>query len=193
MISSRMEVAVRLAPMFAASLLAAAAFAQSAPSPVAAPSTPAAVPSTPGTAAPPSGAAASGAPAPAAKLGPALATPRSQRGEMWYAARYGVDHLQVRSVSSGMSLEFRYRVLNPDKAHILGDKNAKPALVDWKTGTRLTVPTMEKIGQLRQEPTKLEQGREYWMVFANPGKLVKPRDKVDVVVGPIRLEGLIVE
>ena len=112
---------------------------------------------------------------------------------MWYAARYGVDHLQVRSISSGLSLEFRYRVLNPDKAQILGDKNAKPALVDWKTGARLTVPTMEKIGQLRQEPGKLEQGREYWMVFANPGKLVKPRDRVDVVVGPIRLEGLIVE
>ena len=193
MINSKMQVAVRLAPMFAASLLTAAAFAQSAPSPGAAPSAPAAMPSTPGTAAPPSGAAASGAPAPAAKASPSFGVPRSQRGEMWYAARYGVDQLRVRTVSSGMSLEFRYRVLNPDKAQILGDKNAKPYITDWKTGTRLTVPTMEKIGQLRQQVTKLEQGREYWMVFANPGKLVKPKDRVDVVVGPIHLDGLVVE
>ena len=133
------------------------------------------------------------APAPAGKPSASFGVPHSQRGEWYYAGRYGVDHLQVRSISSGLSLEFRYRVLNPDKAHVLADKDAKPYIVDWKTGNRLTVPTMEKIGQLRQEPTKLEQGRDYWMVFANPGKMVKPKDKVDVVVGPIRLEGLIVE
>ncbi|MBV8210772.1 MAG: hypothetical protein JO133_11995 [Burkholderiaceae bacterium] len=119
--------------------------------------------------------------------------PSSHRSQMWYAARYGVDHLQVRSISSGASLEFRYRVLDPDKAHLLGDKSAKPYITDWKTGNKLTVPTMEKIGQLRQQVTTLEQGREYWMVFANPGKLVKPGDKIDVNVGPIHLDGLIVE
>jgi hypothetical protein len=30
-------------------------------------------------------------------------------------------------------------------------------------------------------------------VFSNPGKLVKPGQKVDVVVGAVRLEGLTVE
>jgi hypothetical protein len=130
---------------------------------------------------------------PVARPWAAHGVPHSHRGEMWYAARYGVDHLQIRSISSGASLEFRYRVLNPDKAQILGDKNAKPYITDWKTGNRLTVPTMEKIGQLRQQVTRLEEGREYWMVFANPGKLVKPGDKIDVTVGPIHLDGLIVE
>ncbi|HWY73678.1 MAG TPA: hypothetical protein VNW98_08550 [Burkholderiaceae bacterium] len=123
---------------------------------------------------------------------PAYAGARSQRGERYYARRYGVDQLQVRSISSGSSLEFRYRVLDPDKAAVLNDKNAKPYLVDQKTGNRLTVPTMEKIGLLRQVASP-EAGREYWMVFANPGKLVKPGQRVDVVVGAFRATSLTVE
>lgn len=149
--------------------------------------------STPGSPAP-NAAVAPASPAPSpAKPYAAHGVPTSHRSEMWYAARYGVDHLQVRTVSSGISLEFRYHVLDPDKAHVLGDKNSKPYVTDWKSGRQLTVPTMEKIGQLRQQVTRLEAGREYWMVFANPGKLVKPGDKVDVVVGAIHLDGLIVE
>jgi hypothetical protein len=170
-----------LAGALASSLLTADALAQSSPGATTAQPAPGAV--KPGVA------AASGAKA----LAPALGVPRSQHAERYYAVRYGVDSLRIRSVSSGASLEFRYRVVDPEKARLLGDKNAKPAIVDWKTGARLTVPTMEQIGQLRQQATKLEPGREYWMVFANSGKLVKLGDKVDVVVGPMHFEGLIVE
>ena len=118
--------------------------------------------------------------------------PRSQRAQMYYARRFGVDHLKVRTTASGASLEFRYRVLDGDKAKILNDKRATPYMVDWQTGNRLLVPTMEKIGTLRQVANP-EVGREYWMVFSNPGKLVKPGQRVDVVVGSFRVEGLTVE
>jgi hypothetical protein len=123
---------------------------------------------------------------------PPYAGARSQRGERYYAHLYGVDQLRVRSTSSGESLEFRYRVVDPQKAAVLGDKRAKPVLVDQKTGARLTVPTMEKIGELRQT-SALEAGREYWMIFANPGKLVKPGQRVDIVVGAFRISSLTVE
>jgi hypothetical protein len=122
----------------------------------------------------------------------AVAGGRSQRGEVYYARRFGVDQLQVRSTSSGSSLEFRYRVLDAQKAVLLTDKRAKPVLIDQKTGNRLTVPTMEKIGQLRQTATP-EEGREYWMVFANPGKLVKPGQRVDVLIGAFHATSLTVE
>jgi hypothetical protein len=125
-------------------------------------------------------------------LAPPSGVPRSLRAERYYALRYGVDHLKVRSVSSGASLEFRYRVLDAGKAHILSEKRAAPAMIDWKTGAKLVVPTMEQIGALRQAIDQ-EPGREYWMVFSNPGRLVRPGDRVDVVVGSLRLEGLIVE
>jgi hypothetical protein len=117
---------------------------------------------------------------------------RSQRGETYYARRFGVDQLQVRATASGASLEFRYRVVDPQKASVLNDKRATPVLIDQKTGSRLTVPTMEKIGALRQVASP-EPGREYWMVFANPGKLVKPGQRVDVVIGAFQASSLTVE
>jgi hypothetical protein len=129
---------------------------------------------------------------PPAAARPPYAGARSQRGAMYYARRYGVDQLQVRSTSSGESLEFRYRVVDPDKAAILGDKRAKPVLVDQKSGARLTVPTMEKIGELRQT-SALQAGREYWMLFANPGRLVKPGQRVDIEVGAFRVSSLTVQ
>ena len=122
----------------------------------------------------------------------AVAVPRSQRAEMYYARRFGVDHMQVRSTASGASLQFRYRVLDPHKAKILSSKQATPYMIDLRTGNRLQVPNMEKIGALRQMVDP-EAGREYWMVFSNPGKLVQPGQKVDVVVGSFRVEGLTVE
>jgi len=133
--------------------------------------------------------------APSARL-PAhhlIDVPYSERAEMYRARRFGVDHLRVRSISSGSSLEFRYRVVDPDKAQMLTDKRAKPFMIDQATGTRLEVPTMEKIGELRQTAATLELGREYWMVFANRGKLVKPGQRVDVIIGSFRAVGLTVE
>ncbi|TLZ07458.1 MAG: hypothetical protein E6K32_16730 [Gammaproteobacteria bacterium] len=120
------------------------------------------------------------------------AAPRSRRGEAYYAVTYGVDQLQVRSVSSGASLEFRYRVLDPGKASVLNDQRATPYLIDQKSGTRLTVPTMEKVGTLRQVADP-EPGREYWMLFANTGKVVKPGQRVDIVIGAFHASSLLVE
>lgn len=143
-------------------------------------------------AAPPAtGAAAAGA-GPAAPSLKSAYPALGERGRMYYARRYGVDELKVRSISSGSSLEFRYRVTDPRKAHPLGDQRSKPYLFDLKSGKRLPVSTLERLGELRQTAT-LEQGREYWMIFANPGRLVKPGERVDVVAGTIRVSGLTVE
>jgi hypothetical protein len=51
---------------------------------------------------------------------------------------------------------------------------------------------MEKIGQLRQSSTP-EAGKSYWMAFSNKGGLVKRGDHVNLVIGPFRAEGLVVD
>ena len=137
-------------------------------------------------------AAAAGSARPAAVSRTPYAAARSQRGEARYALLYGVDQMQVRWTASGASLEFRYRVLDPHKAAVLQDKRVKPVLTDEATGTRLMVPTMEKIGELRQT-AQPEAGHEYWMIFANAGKVVKPGNRVDIAVGSFHVWGLIVE
>ena len=111
---------------------------------------------------------------------------------MWYAARFGVDQMRVHYTASGASVEFRYRVLDPDKAAVLSDKHATPYMIDEKTGIKLLVPVMEQIGALRQTVTP-EQGREYWLLFANAGKVVKPGQRVDVSIGSFHVRGLTVE
>lgn len=117
---------------------------------------------------------------------------RSQRAEMWYAASYGIDDIHVHPVSSGQSIEFRYRVLDADKAALLTDRNASPSLVDQLTGTKLQVPVVEQIGSLRQT-TKPQVGKQYFMLFSNPGKLVKAGRRVDLICGRIHMRGLVVE
>jgi len=89
-------------------------------------------------------------------------------------------------------IRFSYRVLDAEKAKGLNDKKAEPYLVDEKAHVKLVVPTMEKVGQLRQSSTP-EAGKAYWMVFSNKGRLVRPGDRVNVVIGNFRANGLMVQ
>jgi hypothetical protein len=106
--------------------------------------------------------------------------------------RWGVDVVGVRLVASDSMLEFRYKVLDVKKAEALNNKRWNPYLLDQASGAKLAVPTMEKIGQLRQTPPPIE-GHVYWMVFANPGRMVKRGNRVNVVVGDFHADGLTVE
>jgi hypothetical protein len=114
------------------------------------------------------------------------------RATAYYTLVWGVDSLRVKSVESGEVIRFTYRVLDADKAKVLNDKKLEPLLIDLRAGVQLVVPSLEKVGQLRQSSTPLE-GRAYWMAFSNKGRLVKPGDRVNVVIGQFRAEGLVVE
>jgi hypothetical protein len=83
-------------------------------------------------------------------------------------------------------------VLDADKAKPLNDKKSEPFLIDPQAGVKLVVPSLEKVGQLRQSSTP-EAGKSYWMAFSNPTRAVKPGDRVNVVIGQFRASGLVVE
>ena len=114
------------------------------------------------------------------------------RAGKYYELVWGVDSLAVKTVESGELIRFTYRVLDADKAKVLNDKKSEPALYAPRAGVKLVVPSMEKIGQLRQSATP-EAGKSYWMTFSNKGRLVKPGDHVAVVIGQFRAEGLVVD
>jgi len=81
--------------------------------------------------------------------------------------------------------------LDVNKAKALNDKKSTPYLIDQKTGTVLQVPQMPKVGLLRQTSDPVN-GAEYWMVFSNKG-VVKPGNRVDIAIGNIRFNGLVVQ
>jgi hypothetical protein len=83
-------------------------------------------------------------------------------------------------------------MLDAAKAKPLNDKKSEPALIDPKAGVKLSVPALEKVGQLRQTGTP-EAGTSYWMAFSNRGRLVKRGDHVNVVIGQFRADGLVVD
>ncbi len=125
----------------------------------------------------------------AAQRRPVRVTDRAQK---YYVTRWGVDKLRVSTTSSGNLIRFSYRVADPQLATALADKGATPYLLDQRSRALLQVPVMDKVGALRQA-SKPEAGREYWMVFSNKGNLVRPGDRVNVMIGPFHADGLLVE
>jgi hypothetical protein len=116
----------------------------------------------------------------------------SKRAEEYFNVIWGVEGLSVKAVESGALIRFSYRVLDPSKAAIFNDKNIDAFLVAPSLGVRLSIPSLEKVGQLRQGATE-EAGKSYWMAFSNPRRTVKRGDHVNIVIGEFHADGLVVE
>ncbi len=110
----------------------------------------------------------------------------------YYKLVWGVDSLSVKLVESGELIRFAWRVVDPERAKLLNDKKLEPALMDPQADVSLVVPVMDKVGQLRQSAAP-EAGKSYWMVFSNKGRMVKRGDRVSIVIGEFRADGLAVD
>jgi hypothetical protein len=118
--------------------------------------------------------------------------PYAGRAGRFYALFWGIDSPTVKAVESGELIRFTYHVLDPDRAKAINDKKNEAYLIFPDAKIRLSVPSLEKVGQLRQSSTP-EAGKTYWMAFSNPGRRVKRGDRVNVVIGHFQAEGLVVE
>ena len=118
--------------------------------------------------------------------------PFAGRAGSYYRLVWGVDSLAVKWAESGEVIRFTYRVLDADKAKALNDKKNEPSLIDPQARVSLVVPSLENVGQLRQSTTP-ENGKSYWMVFSNKGRLVKRGHHVAVVIGAFHADGLVVD
>lgn len=132
------------------------------------------------------------APSPARKQAPGRPVRLTKKANQYFQAAWGVDKLKVSRVASGNLIRFTYRVTDPAHAAPLTDRNLTPVLYAQRTRAVLSVPVMEKIGPLRQSGT-LKTGQEYWMTFSNKGNLVRPGDRVNVIVGQFHADGLVVQ
>ena len=118
--------------------------------------------------------------------------PFAGRAGKYYSLVWGVDELSVKAVEAGELIRFSYEVLDPSKATSLNDKKLEPKLIAPDARAVLVIPSLEKVGQLRQSSTP-EAGKSYWMAFSNPRRTVKRGDRVNVVIGQFHAEGLVVE
>jgi len=106
--------------------------------------------------------------------------------------QWGIEITSLRLSANGHMLDYRYRVLDAEKATDLFKRQIKPYLIHQPSGKVLAVPETAKLGPLRNSNIP-QEGRIYWMFFGNAGKIVHPGDKVTVVIGDFRVEDLVVE
>jgi len=106
--------------------------------------------------------------------------------------RWGIQVEGLRLTAEGMMVDFRYRVIDSEKAVALLRSAEKPVLVDVATGARFLVPTPPKVGALRNVG-RPENGRIYFMLFANPGRYLQPESRVSVEMGDFVAENLVLQ
>jgi hypothetical protein len=124
----------------------------------------------------------------------AAEVPRPQSLHSEIEKQLGIKIVGLRRSSAGYMLDFRYRVLDPAKAASLLDRKISPYLLDETTGAQLGVPNAPKVGQLR--PTSRNNvipGRNYYILFANPGPYLNAGSKVTLIAGDVQIRQLTVE
>ena len=114
------------------------------------------------------------------------------RKKTYMKRKWGIEVLWVRTTAAAYMLEFRYKVLDADKAKPLFKRKSKPILIHEKSGSRMIVPTPGKVGALRNS-NKPKEGKTYWMFFANPAKYVKQGDLVSIQIGDYLQQHLVVQ
>jgi hypothetical protein len=99
------------------------------------------------------------------------------------AARSGVRVVRVSTTGGGGLLDVRYQVVNPDAAASVHDRDAPPAIVDERRGR-----VIDTLYMGHSHSGRFKAGVTYYLVFANPGNLVRHGDPVAIVLGRARLE-----
>lgn len=104
--------------------------------------------------------------------------------------KWGIDVTRLSVTANGFMIDFRYKVLDAEKAKELFVRKNKPYLIDQVSGKVLEVANLGKVGPLRNS-NQPKQGKIYWMFFGNTHGLVQPGSKVTVVIGDFRVEDLV--
>jgi hypothetical protein len=105
---------------------------------------------------------------------------------------WGVRVESIRLTAAGHMVDFRYRVIDPEKAATLTKRGREAFVLDEATGTKLPVP-VTKVGQLRGTGTLPQADRVYTVMFNTGGGLIAQGSQVTVVIGDFKAEHLVVE
>ena len=125
-------------------------------------------------------------------MGPQACATAADARQKAMAEKWGIEVTSLRMAVAGHMVDFRYRVLDAEKAAPLFLRKTKPYLLDQESGKVLGVPNLGKVGPLRTSD-KPKQGRIYWMFFGNNLGLVRPGSRVTVIIGDFRVEDLVVQ
>ncbi len=101
--------------------------------------------------------------------------------------QWGIKPVALRLVGGDHFIDFRYRVIDPDKAVALLSRDNQPYLIDEASGKVHTVP-VTKIGPMRSSAVKPKADKNYVVLFGNTHKIIQKGSQVTVVIGDFRAE-----
>jgi len=122
-----------------------------------------------------------------------VTTPAATEGGEDRGDDSGIHVLSLRLSAADYMLDLRFRVTDPVRAAPFFSRNSEVELIDQASGARLLVPNTPKLGKLRQVAHKDKPNRNYFMLFANPGRYLKAGSEVTLVVGDTHISHLMVE
>ncbi|HEY6891246.1 MAG TPA: hypothetical protein VI300_25800 [Solirubrobacter sp.] len=99
-----------------------------------------------------------------------------------FERRSGVRIVRVAVSGGGGLVDLRYQVLDPDAAASIHDAATPPALVDERTGVLVAALFMD-----HSHKGRLTAAQTYYLVFDNPGSLVRRGSRVTVQLGAARV------
>ena len=105
----------------------------------------------------------------------------------------GIEVVRIKPAANGMMLDLRYRVIDLEEARKLIKQSTPITLIEQASGTILPIPNMAKVGKLRNIPNSDDTKKLYWIFFNNPGGMVKPGNKVTLVIGDVKIKDITVE
>ena len=109
--------------------------------------------------------------------------------------RWGIEVVYLGLTSAGYMVDFRYRVVDPERARVVTESEEKPLLVDLESDGEFRVPVAPKLGELRKRTHRkgarpLRPGQILYMLFANPGRQLRKGQVLSVKMGDFEAEGI---
>ena len=104
---------------------------------------------------------------------------------------WGVKFLSVNLTAAGYLVKFKYKILDPQNARGMVQRklSPNPYVVVEKSGAILKVPFSAKLGSLRSSvrtANQMQIGKNYFTLFANPGRHVNVGDQITIVFGDLK-------
>ncbi len=105
------------------------------------------------------------------------------------AARYGIDVTMIGVTAAGGLIDFRYQVVDPDKANpLIHDVRLFPKLIVEDTGATLGMRSLP-----HNHKRELELGGTYFFLLPNANNAIHESSRVTLVIGDARLEHIVVK
>lgn len=95
---------------------------------------------------------------------------------------WGIEPVHLRVTADGYMIEFRYKILDAEKALVLSDRKHFPHLLSLKSQAKLSVPYFPTVGFVKSNRRFIKEGKNYIALFSNEGRHLLPGDQVKLQI-----------